>query len=58
MKLIKLTARMNPLARAEQAWSWASSAPFAMGQGVCSRPSHIVQTQDRDENLGRRAPFQ
>lgn len=58
MRFTNFTARMNTLARAEQAWSWVSCAPFAIGPGLCSRPNQVVQTQDRDENAGRRAPFQ
>ncbi len=58
MRSTKLPAQASRLARAEKAWSRDSYALYAMGAGVCSKPSHILQTQDRVENAEWRAPFQ
>ncbi len=61
MRSTKHTAQTTRLARAEKAWSRDSYAlafvATGMGKGVCSKPSHILPTQDRVENPGRRAPF-
>jgi hypothetical protein len=58
MRLTRLTTRATRLARAEQAWSRDSLAPFAMGTDLGYGPSYLLPTQDRVENPGRRAPFE